>query len=144
MDLIKKRIQELCPDVMELKFGCEFRFKNSNTPCVVLNSPAWKSFKFLYAPPLLQPSFASLPRKNIEDDIEILGSPLTLAVVLRAIMRVKMSYNANFKPVPGGVTVPFLDAENLAYYWDLLHDSYDQQSEECKQLIGTLLGITTN
>lgn len=56
---------------------------------------------------------------------------LTLAVVLRAIIK----SGRETKPDEMSIT------EHIVAVWNLEQDTYDQQSEECKQFIGGLLGV---
>lgn len=138
MDPIKARIQELCPDVMELKFGCKVKLldyeKYPNAWGIYAGKQFWKSGEH-DRELVIHPDGKLYP---MDKKIEILGSPITLAVVLRAIERAK------------GIT-GYAVGQNGAFYfhgqelfkvprWNLEHD-YDQQSEECKQFIGSLLGV---
>jgi hypothetical protein len=55
--------------------------------------------------------------------------PITLAVVLRAIGLERFGNNDDIRELIYG----------YVHSWDMLHDNYDQQSEECKQFIGSLI-----
>jgi len=68
--------------------------------------------------------------------------PITLSTVLRAIgnMSTGMEYttvddNGKFWTVQKGKIVA------TTVSWNLEQDNYDAQSEECKQFIGSLLGV---
>ena len=64
--------------------------------------------------------------------------PITLAVVLRAIGKIIPKFVIHVNK--GSVFFPKQHiGSNLV--WNLEHDNYDQQSQECKQFIGSLLGI---
>lgn len=66
---------------------------------------------------------------------EILGSPITLAVVLRSVkVYAKKDLLKETYEIPQ-------DVSRLIYDWDLLHDNYDLQSEETKKFIGEILGV---
>jgi hypothetical protein len=66
-----------------------------------------------------------------KEQLRIDGSPITLAVVLRTI-----------KPFVTNTQHDNHALEQLVDgIWNLEHDNYDQQSEECKQFIGSLLGV---
>lgn len=74
-------------------------------------------------------------KKRIKELVLDAGEDFGLAVVLRAI---ENSYMAR------GISKAFLTSEQLwTVYglWNLEHDNYDQQIEECKQFIGSLLGV---
>jgi hypothetical protein len=63
----------------------------------------------------------------------------SLAVVLRAIEQNTIVYG----DLP--VKMQLLNVQKkygeVAGHWNLAHDVYDDQSEECKQFIGSLLGV---
>ena len=61
---------------------------------------------------------------------------ITLAVVLRAIGREKL-----FKPIQIHDSIVGSSLNWIIEMYDLEHDNYDQQSHECKQFIGSLLGV---
>lgn len=74
-------------------------------------------------------------------------APITLAVVLRAIHKAKENGKYEGIRADGNFTTDF--GERAAFTadgqtpikWNLEHDNYNQQSEECKQFIGSLLGV---
>lgn len=146
MDKIKEKIQSLCPDVMELKFGCAFEDFTDRWVILSLIDES-----FLTA--CLHESKTMYRTKdmiNRSASIEILGSPITLAVVLRAIEKYKddlgVEGEGSFVGVMEGGAFIQQDAETSEVtfdgaQWNLEHDSYAQQSEECKQFIGSLLGV---
>lgn len=146
IDPVKAKIQELVPEIMELKEGCQVMV-GVNKPLLHTiygyDDGMWMAF-------LNQPFPKSLEANNFYDckfvegaeGIEILGSPITLAVLLRAILKEKpYSY---FVDIRGNfwkwVNVNEAPIETGAI-WNLEHDNYDQQSDECKQFIGSLLGV---
>ncbi len=157
-DPIKAKIIELCPDLLELKFGCEIQKvfwyktekdkKEGNVDWMQTgHHPDGKRgtiVKDLRHPDYLPMwvDYGDQLEFQIEpDDIvsfEILGSPITLCVVLRAI-RVKTGLEivGNGTSDPEDSTHILINNEAV---WDLTKD-YDQQSEECKQFIGSLLSV---
>lgn len=58
----------------------------------------------------------------------------SLAVVWRA-------YEQNVKPNNWGYDAFKEGVWQIIVYWDLKHDNYDQQSEETRAFIGSLLGV---
>jgi hypothetical protein len=128
-DPIKAKIQELCPDVMELKFGTRIKVRDGAVETIVTYSNYGH--------------FTVVGRNvhGVESDIiEILGSPITLAVVLRAIEKTN-NRNEIVVYTDGDFGERDSDGRFTSAYvkWNLEHDNYDQQSEECKQFIGSLL-----
>jgi hypothetical protein len=95
-ETIKKRIQELCPDVMPMCERCENAVPITSDFC--------------------KDGLTHLIQQR----------RITLAVVLRAIGDKKLRKD---------------DAWEIVCLWNLEHDNFDQQSDECKQFIGSLLGI---
>lgn len=92
-DPIKAKIEELLPDLMELKYGAEM--------------------------PVEDPRARELVRRK----------SITLAVVLRAII---------LDALP---TLKKDEVLETVARWNLVADNYDEQSEECRQFIGNLLGV---
>lgn len=132
-----KRIQALVPDVMELKFGCEVRqvryrgkdieptepwyLSDNDTQrcyiegkylCFEVNSGEFQDEKY--------------PLHNYE----ILGSPITLAVVLRTLSSERRNY---------------IDVRDTIYQlvmmWNLAKDDLRLQSKECQEFIDSLIGV---
>jgi len=116
-----KRIQALVPDVMALEFGCLLRNGTANIRIikerydgtVMIND--WEGWQ---------------DRKMIEEKFEILGKPITLAVVLRAI-RESQNIWLGFQLRETQLSV--LEG------WNLDKDNFNHQSEGTKALIGELL-----
>lgn len=136
IDKTKQRIQELIPEIVELKFGCEL-LRKGETKYQVINPLGWGANPkkcWINSVP-----FGDIPLELEKDlvqnggEFEILGSPITLAVVLRAIgirpYEVNW-YNAN--------VITLVDEGNH-FNWNLTKDNYDDQTEETKKFIGSLL-----
>jgi hypothetical protein len=138
-DPIKAKIQELCPDVLELKFGCVLENAKGET----LQLVPWL---MTYSVDPLPHVLASSENEFINfQTTKILGSPITLAVVLRAIANepadFRMWVDATTFEIPHFLmTKREWKEDEPILAWDLTKD-YDQQSEECKQFIGSLLGV---
>lgn len=62
LEEVKKKIQEVVPEIMELKFGCKFKLKGSNYIDICTGKNEWGL-----------------------NDVEILGRPITLEDVLKAM-----------------------------------------------------------
>lgn len=133
-DKTKQRIQELLPEVKELKFGCEVEWKSPFTNYKLARGFVARTDK--YQAEVVRHKEFTMHTLN-SGHYEILGSPITLAIVLRAL-------------IPQDIAV---DNEGLLYNysagfmsdpkakWNLTKDNYDDQSEECRAFIGSLLGV---
>lgn len=143
MDKIKQKIQELCPDVMELKMGCRYRAKGSGLSyeAVIIGKDASQYHIEINENRQSVENYDTFKR----DFIEILGSPITLAVVLRAIDKGRVDSKEHGYSIrhTGRFYRDNLNSVSDVYVanWNLSQDSYDLQSEETKQFIGTLLGV---
>lgn len=74
----------------------------------------------------------------------VCNQTITLAVVLRAIslslIRKMPKENKEIVVTSVGEFL-WYNTDNVLAEWNLEHDNYDQQSEECKLFIGNLLGV---
>jgi hypothetical protein len=75
-----------------------------------------------------------------------IGMPtITLAVVLRAINKQGFNNREHHERILyalcNGMNAVNNTETKSNIGWNLEHDNYDQQSEECKQFIGSLLGV---
>lgn len=137
-DKTKQRIQELVPEVMELKFGCEIEFDGDSFGTIVgLNSHGWVVANHRH--------LSSAVLVNAVDVSQILGSPITLAVVLRAIEKANTPYFLELSTyheelLLGYYEKPKREGYYTHAYWNLTKD-YDDQSEETKAFIGKLLEV---
>jgi hypothetical protein len=136
-DDIKAKIVELVPDVLEVKFGCTFElvgysrfqaelFKRFGTKYFVYDGQS----RLLCEHGSLEFNDMYLPHR---DKWIIVGAPITLAVVLRA-----MFVHTNGKSEHAIRDTEFTE---VMWRWKWANDNYDQQSDECKHFIGLLLGI---
>jgi len=143
-----KRIQELVPSVMALEFGCEVMYKTSG----------WGRNKYTITKVMRDDKYRINRLDDIYDledmaygyDFEILGKPITLAVVMLAIATeynpkntstfLNIDSNGEFcwtttTDLRGGtmkVIEPIIS-------WNLSNDNFNDQSEETKTFIGVLL-----
>jgi len=155
-----QKIQELVPDVMKLEFGCRISVTadgygscNESTGCedysagideVGIIIKGCDEICFMDGSgmgDIYVSSFKEGYNEDYEMTFEILGKPITLAVVLRAIME------------NDGLPVTFLEAEkgeighdweNMMFRfrdmnWNLSKDNFNDQSDETKAFIGGLL-----
>ena len=136
-----KRIQELVPSIMALEFGCEVNFDydtensdGSKEDCfdtiieaddIMVRTLGGSYFHRFTAEHYSQESSWSSQKK------EILGKPITLAVVFMAV-RQSQSVWLGFKLRETQVLI----LED----WNLSKDNFNDQSEETKSFIGGLLG----
>lgn len=153
-DPIKAKIQELCPDLMELKFGCEIHriFWYKSEADKKAGKIDWMETghyedgrrgtiikdlrKSDYLPMWID--FGDQLEFNIgPDDIvsfEILGRPITLADVLRAIMKANFDGNQ----YDAMCSQQCVDTCRL---WILDTDNYDGQTRETQKFIGSILNV---
>jgi hypothetical protein len=92
-------------------------------------------------PDVIRPEICVIPDCNMHHCIK----KITLAVVLRAILKANpRSYMVdivgNFWEWTSMDTAP-KELGGIGATWNLEHDNYDQQTEECKRFIGSLLGV---
>lgn len=138
-DKTKQKIQELVPEIMELEFGCRFYFKGSMYGCIVVNSSVWKYIAFMVQIPHLEAKYDRINRRDIINDIVILGRPITLADVLLAMEKigkyilVDVTGNLFTHDMSDGALVD----EGI---WDLTKN-YDDQEQSVKDFIGNVLGV---
>jgi len=137
-----KRIQELVPSVMALEFGCRILNKELNQLLTVTHlSSNDECINCFYEG---ESNTSWIWKQYLDDNFEILGKPITLAVVLRAIHatmytlsrddyeRQENSHNLTdyFATPEGGVYEP---------RWNLSKDNFNDQSDETKTFISELL-----
>lgn len=137
MDKTKQKIQELVPEIMELKFGCYGAYKTHSQP-----------FEFVVRV-LSETAIGDIEIKNGKANYFIkketftnLGRPITLADVLLAMDGHKLK---NFIYVPEIKKWVQTESNNginllplIVNMWDLTKP-YDDQSQETKDFIGSIL-----
>ena len=127
-----KRIQELANN-MALEWGCRILNKelneiltvthlSSNDECINCLCEGESNTTWIW-------------KKYLDNNFEILGKPITLAVVLQALY--KVSDNNFYVSYEGNI----VDGTDEAIYsnWNLEKDNFNDQSEETKTFIGGLL-----
>jgi len=125
-------IQKLVPSIMELEFGCEV---DTGVKRIVLEK----------RDNVIQTYSGGIVFTNKVEQLgnfEILGKPITLAVVLRAIER-KNECNSNpkyWEDMASLVKEVYIDGVwQKNPRWNLSKDNFNDQSEETKAFIGGLL-----
>jgi len=163
-----KRIQELVPSIMALEFGCEVRSLKDvqGIGAIVLNGDAGKyigydNFLFEHAQMFgvsgagfewergFKHQYVSLKNyKILKSEFEILGKPITLAVVLRAVEKFTgSSDNVLYVNSVGLMYIinsnktqkDFIKQFENCVEWNLSKDNFNDQSEATKSFIGELL-----
>lgn len=138
-DPIKARIQSLCPDIMELKFGCIVKHANRFGIIVAINKYERDDETFTRQIVKWEGEVFVDQVQIIGARWEILGSPITLAVVLRAMEKCGATVSVDtFGDFYG---LEDLDNNNSLAHWNLAKDNYDDQTKETQKFIGTLLGV---
>lgn len=133
-DPIKKRIAELVPEIMELKFGCRVipKYLDALTYTIIKKFPVTPDGSQVYK----MDDGSQIIKSDLK---EILGRPIQLADVLRAIPNKSIGINGL------GVFIEDYEDEptrDTGGYWDLKKD-YDDQPQPVKDFIGRLLNVTT-
>ena len=152
-----KRIQELAPSVMELEFGCEVMYKTSG----------WGRNKYTITKVMRDDKYRINTLDDLYDledmaygyDFEILGKPITLAVVLMAIKtlvckRCKgaggtlgsgLGYSecgdcgGDKYDLPEDFAGTEFELGDILDFWNLSKDNFNDQSKATKIFIGKLL-----
>jgi len=141
-----KRIQELVPSVMELEFGCEVKLKHTsrkvrNAKVLVHTGDGRFQIQERIDTSINEEEYKKdYGRCEIayyeKDSFEILGKPITLAVVIMAINQKYIESN-NVWFVYDLRQTQLSGIEK----WNLSKDNFNDQTEETKTFIGGLLGI---
>jgi len=148
-----KRIQELVPDVMKLEFGCRVEEKpafgsgmrydtfNGEKVFTIISKYSSKDSWFY----LTDIGLGKEKEDKILNWHKILGKPITLAVVLLAILKYEGLPITYLKALQKGVRYHWSD---LMFHfrdmnWNLSKDNFNDQSEETKTYIGDLLSNQT-
>ncbi len=131
---LKKVIQEANPEIMELKFGCEFTYQGLTPKYSGSYFVSWVDKKgdiYCSKPGIEESEYFGSKSFEVEgNNMQILGRPIRLADVLLAVDK---SYRA--KRMAG------IDQNRLKvlWQWDLRDDNLDHQGEETKQFLIDLL-----
>lgn len=161
MDKTKAKIQELVPEIMELKFGCRVQvyipsYGESNESVDDYVEEQWgiatyiqedEPMTFLLGEHIYDvyaSDFKDGDTEYVDDEDGIVctnvGRPITLADVLLAIGQSKEYYtgiDATGEFIQAG---EFGGMNRTNIMWDLTK-TYDDQSQETKDFIGQILGV---
>jgi hypothetical protein len=136
-DKTKQKIQELVPEIMELKFGCEIdRNKNDGRETIIRIR---ENHPFLFTAIIFRDTFGTFTQEIEKESCKILGRPITLADVLLAMEKVgkyilvDITGNLFTHDMSDGALVD----EGI---WDLTKN-YDDQEQSVKDFIGQILGV---
>lgn len=145
-DPIKAKIIELVPEILELKFGCEVDVAGFGR-MIVTQDMQGDNFQLMpygleEKLPVAQGEHFTVyfNRDTLNNSLnKIIGRPITLADVLRAI-----PVGVYMKSLGEQVRFVSYDADMEAHtgleYWDLLSD-YDGQTQATRSFIGKLIGV---
>lgn len=137
LDKLKSVIQTANHEIMELKFGCEIKYKGKVTNYL----GTFTKDHVLYSNDLYLDIHPPVNGNNQvfsgNEECKILGRPIRLADVLCAFNQAKVCVNAKgmFFHV-NGLIGEMID-DNV--YWNLKDDDLDHQSDETKQFLTELL-----
>ncbi len=131
---LKKVIQEANPEIMELKFGCEFKYQDRLHRIV----QKIKGNMYLGGDGKIW-SYEMLTQAKY---LEILGRPIRLADVLLALEeQVKINMRDSKREVEllsNNMEYLWAETKNIIKYWNLKKD-FDNQSDKCKELLVKIL-----
>lgn len=133
MDPIKQRIIELVPEIMELKFGCQVLFKDIVFNYVCRGKEGRSPTLMLITPDGERATVVIAEMEKMK--YEILGRPIQLADVLLAL---QSQTKWDVFVMKNGNIVAMGES---SVRWNLL-ETYDNQTQDVKNFIGRLLGIS--
>lgn len=139
MNPIRQKIQELVPEIMKLQYGCKVRLEH---PALPVTEAIYLTFGE-YTPENPEPMSTSFHTvysneygliSNLQEKaLVILGSPVTLSVVLEAIKRAN-KWQSRYS----SISHMFGD---IAWWWDKNRDDLDRQEDKVVMIIGKLLEV---
>jgi len=142
-----KRIQELVPSVMELEFGCEVLCSDliqldvddyTEGIATILNEKE-KILGYIANKTKFETEYRTFEYSKYRV-IEILGKPITLAVVLLAIGTTEYANKVGCDATGEMIKMEtYRDRIRTKADWNLSKDNFNDQSEETKTFIGGLL-----
>ena len=130
-----KRIQELVQSVMALEFGCKVLNKDLNKVLTVTYLSSYNECIHCFYE--WESDSTWIWKKYLENSFEILGKPITLAVILSAIDDESLVIEA--KTGQFGTTTAEGVYVGEHAIWNLSKDNFNDQSDETKTFIGELL-----
>lgn len=143
---LKQKIHSLCPDLLKLEFGTEIKFigktwffagygRNDGGTTLMLTDGIHADGKQSYT------------TANAEkmDSYEILGKPITLLVILRAIISEDPYKRQLVKGFISGDRITSFEENilNALSRWNLSRDSLDSQTPETISFLADLLEVNT-
>lgn len=152
---LRQKIIEANPEIMELKFGCEFIAPDKERGRIIYYSGEFNDSAMVRMISVKHPKFPSLltklyhsipairysPRHKFSDlNLQIIGRPIRLADVLLAIEQLPF-FNLLVTKTDNNLTVVerLLGGSIFNGYWNLRDDNLDNQSDECKEFLYKLL-----
>lgn len=130
--IITEAVDKVCQDRKELKFGCkvvvEVLFKKNMTVTIDSSIRVGKGNNSVV-----------FDDSDVCQIIEILGSPITLPMILRTIGDEPQNF---FYYSTEEIRMDYLDKNDkiVEVWWNLKEDNLDAQSSQCRQSIAELLG----
>ncbi|HEX8607203.1 MAG TPA: hypothetical protein VF679_01040 [Pedobacter sp.] len=136
-DQLKAKIQQANPEIMELKFGCEFRVVDNpythrvleymSPGMVVAWYPTGETEQFLWG---------QFRKDEANGIINVLGRPIRLADTVHWFTTINQATLSKLyeEEIRVSKALGLLLAQ-----WDYLHDNLDDQSDETKQFLIDLL-----
>jgi hypothetical protein len=129
LNIIKQAVWKAIPEIKELKFGCEIEYMPTGRKDVFLNGSGtfWAVHVFALG--------AAQPEESIF--YKILGRPITLADVLFILSDLH-----SFVCSPVGACSLLVETKEdkpRSFSWNLLNDNLDHQSQECLDLLASIL-----
>ena len=123
---VENKIRELVPELMELSFGCEVVTKKENPPLVFINKETSGKYNFLNRDNEVTGTF-------FWGDFEIIGHPIHLEHVLRAVEIVNYAFFRDKIP-PRTFFISFFNYYNL-------NKPFSEQSEDLYKFLAEVLGV---
>jgi hypothetical protein len=150
---VTKAIQEVCPDLMELKFGCRLEDKDAKiykgklvfiewhfNDCPLVIPEDTIGLHWQVEDCLLQDSCFSMGSLENNPTYNVLGSPITLSHILRWLEVIeKDSVRCFVMSTNGCINEMYFDGCVGNYYYNLENDTLDQQSPEFINFLYSLL-----
>lgn len=134
-DLVKAKLIELVPEITDLKFGCKIRMASiEGSDYTDTISQAWKEpAEWWYR------TVGGGGINYAERDFkEILGRPITLADILRAIDIATSEKESWYIRTDG--KIQRANSTYISAQWNLL-EHWDNQTDEVKAFVGKLIGV---
>lgn len=129
LQAVRKKVIKAVPGIMELKFGCNVQLKIRGDLGFIINSDFHGS--------VIHWNFTIKETRCLkEDDLKILGRPITLADVLLAMEKAGLEM---FTTDSWNVEVSSYDVAKILRLWNLSDNNLDNQSEEVWKFLNDVL-----